>query len=61
VPDFQNYKKNQAQKAWSDAGFTTQVQFQSGGQGNYVINYQSLIGGTIDPPNGCAAVITVGP
>lgn len=61
VPDFGNTKKNGAQRAWSDQGFTTQVQFQPG-QGNYTINYQSITGGTIDPlPSGCASVITVGP
>jgi hypothetical protein len=35
------------------------VQFQAGKYNQ--INYQSITGGTIDPPNGCAAVITVGP
>jgi PKD repeat protein len=61
VPDFGNTKKNQAQSAWAAAGFTTQVQFAAG-QGNYTINNQSLIGGTIDPPPlGCGATITVTP
>jgi PKD repeat protein len=59
VPDFQNQNPNRAQRLWSDAGFTTTVQIQAG---NYnKINYQSITGGTIDPPGGCAAVITVGP
>jgi PKD repeat protein len=61
VPDFGNARRNQAQRLWSDQGFTTQVLLQ-GGQGNYAINYQSITGGTIDPqPSGCASVITVGP
>lgn len=60
VPDFANVKKNAAQRRWDDAGFMTRVQFQPG-QGNYTIRYQSLTGGTINPPSGCDAVITVGP
>ena len=59
VPDFGNLNPNSAQRLWSDAGFTTTVQFQPGKYNQ--INYQSITGGTIDPPNGCAAVITVGP
>jgi PKD repeat protein len=61
VPDFGNTKANKAQSKWTTAGFTTSVLFQPG-QNNYTINYQSIIGGTIDPqPSGCDAVITVGP
>jgi PKD repeat protein len=61
VPDFANVRRNNAQSAWSTAGFTTQVQFL-GGNGNYVIQTQSLVGGTIDPqPDGCDSVISVGP
>jgi PKD repeat protein len=59
VPDFGNVNPNQAQNRWSAAGFTTTVLFQPGKYNK--INYQSITGGTIDPPNGCAAVITVGP
>ena len=61
VPDFGGLRKNDAQDRWSDAGFTTTVTLQAG-QGNYRINFQSLLGGTIDPqPNGCDSTITVGP
>lgn len=61
VPDFANVKKNSAQNRWSAAGFTTTVQTLPP-NGNYDINYQSLVGGTRDPqPNGCASTITVGP
>lgn len=61
VPDFFKVKKNAAQQRWSDADFTSSVQFQAG-NGNYSIGYQSIVGGTIDPqPSGCASVITVGP
>lgn len=66
VPDFANVNRNQAQSRWSAAGFTTTVTtLPSGsgnGNGNYQINYQSIVGGTINPqPNGCASTITVGP
>ena len=62
VPDFGNTKLNRAQSKWSDAGFTTTVQAQSGPTNNYTINTQSITGGTIDPqPGGCDAVIRVGP
>lgn len=61
VPDFFNTKMGKAQDRWDEAGFTTQVLFQSG-TGNYSIGYQSIVGGVIDPqPAGCGAVITVGP
>jgi PKD repeat protein len=61
VPDFANVRKNDAQDLWSDARFTTQVQHQPG-NGNYLIGYQSIVGGVIDPPPaGCGSVITVGP
>ncbi|HET9346938.1 MAG TPA: PKD domain-containing protein [Candidatus Limnocylindrales bacterium] len=61
VPDFGNTKKNNAQDLWSDAGFTTNVEFEAG-NGNYNIRTQTILGGTVDPqPLGCASIITVGP
>jgi PKD repeat protein len=61
VPDFANTRTNQAQDRWEDAGFTTTVNFEPG-PNNYVIQGQSIVGGTIDPqPDGCDSVITVGP
>jgi hypothetical protein len=61
VPDFANVKRNSAQTRWTTAGFTTTVSFLPG-NGNYSINTQSIVGGTINPqPNGCASSITVGP
>jgi PKD repeat protein len=61
VPDFANVKRNSAQARWADAGFTTTVNYLPG-NGNYSINTQSIVGGTINPqPNGCASSITVGP
>jgi PKD repeat protein len=61
VPDFFNTRKNQAQNRWNSAGFTQPVQFQVG-PNNYVIKYQSIVGGLIDPqPAGCDSIITVGP
>jgi PKD repeat protein len=60
VPDFANVNRNAAQNRWSNAGFTTDVQFQGGSWNK--IHYQSIVGGTVDPqPNGCDSVITVGP
>ena len=60
VPDFGNTNPNKAQKTWSDAGFTTTVQFRPGNYNKII--YQSINGGVIDPqPGGCDAVITVGP
>lgn len=72
VPDFAGVRRfpqgNQphAQQVWDAAGFTTQVislpANQGPANGNYVIRYQSILGGTIDPqPAGCDSVITVGP
>jgi PKD repeat protein len=66
VPDFFNTKRNDAQSRWAAAGFTTTVITQppknGGGNANYNIGYQSIVGGLIDPqPAGCASVITVGP
>jgi len=60
VPNFTGVLRNNAQGVWSAAGFTTQVQKQNG-QGNYSIQYQSLTAFLQNPPNGCNAVITVGP
>jgi PKD repeat protein len=61
VPDFANVKRNNAQSRWAAAGFTTTVTTLPG-NGNYSIQYQSIVGGTINPqPSGCASTITVGP
>ncbi len=61
VPDFGNKKLSAAQTLWSQAGFTTQV-LSLPGKNDYKINYQSLLGGVIDPqPDGCDSTITVGP
>jgi PKD repeat protein len=59
VPNFFNTKKNAAQGTWAAAGFTTNVQFASGG-GNYTIKTQTLAGTSV-PAAGCDATITVGP
>jgi hypothetical protein len=62
VPNFAGEHKNDAQDIWDDADFTTTVQFQNSGvNGNYFIQYQSIPGLTENPPGGCDAVITVGP
>ena len=59
VPNFFNVKKNDAQALWTDAGFTTALQYLSG-PGNYKIKTQSLAGTSV-PTDGCAATIEVGP
>ena len=61
VPDFGNRRAGQAQRRWEDAGFTTTVTLLPG-PNNYAIQYQSIVGGTVDPqPDGCDSAITVGP
>jgi PKD repeat protein len=60
VPNFAAIRKNDAQDLWEDEGFTTDVQFRPG-NGNYIIQYQSIPGLTDNPPGGCDATITVGP
>ena len=41
--------------------YTTTVNFEPG-PNNYVIQGQSIVGGTVDPqPDGCDLMITVGP
>ena len=59
VPNFANTASKDAQTTWKAAGFATSVSFLQ--KGNYTLNYQSLPGGLTNPPNGCDAVITVGP
>jgi PKD repeat protein len=62
VPNFAGTRKNNAQGTWDDAGFTTAVVFAPGSpNGNWIINFQSLPGGLVDPPGGCDATIQVGP
>jgi PKD repeat protein len=61
VPDFGNTRLNQAQRLWEDAGFATTITTLPG-PNNYAIQYQSIVGGTVDPhPDGCDSAITVGP
>ena len=63
VPNFQGTKVNTAEGTWTDpsVGFTGAVTVIRPPNGNYNINSQSLPGGQINPPGGCAAGITVGP
>ena len=47
---------------WTNAGFASANFSTLAGSGNYKIGYQSLTGGLINPPGGCAgATIQVGP
>jgi len=62
VPAFSGVRKNSAASAWSFAGFTTTNMTYLPGSGNYKIGYQSLAGGIVNPPGGCAnATVQVGP
>lgn len=52
VPSFNGVKRNDAQTAWSGAGFTGTVSNGSGApSGNYTINTQSIVAGTSVPCN----------
>jgi len=67
VPDFANVRKNQAEDLWTAEGFSaanlTLLPDTNGStNSNYEINFQSLLGGTVNPqPDGCDSTITVGP
>jgi len=62
VPAFSGVRLNNAANLWTAAGFTAGNLSSLAGSGNYLINYQSLAGGLVNPPGGCsAAVIQVGP
>ena len=60
VPDFHDVRVNSADGVWSGAGFSGPVT-KLPGSGNYKIQFQSIVGGQINPSGGCAAGITVGP
>jgi hypothetical protein len=62
VPAFAGVRKDSAGIAWTSAGFNAANLSTQKGKGNYRIGYQSLAGGLVNPPGGCAdAKITVGP
>jgi Flp pilus assembly protein TadG len=62
VPAFAGVHVGSAVTKWQNAGFTWSNLFTQDGNGNYKIGYQSLAGGLVNPPGGCAgATITVGP
>jgi hypothetical protein len=58
VPSFIATKKNNAQGTWTAAGFQTAATLQTGTNGNWTIEYQSLVGGQSAP---CNVTITLGP
>jgi hypothetical protein len=61
VPVFvQQVRRNNAANVWSQAGFTGPVELLPG-NGNYVIQFQSVVGNQVNPPDGCQSGITVGP
>jgi len=62
VPDFANVRKNSASALWVAAGFVAENLTALSGTGNYLIQTQSIVGGTVDPqPDACDSSITVGP
>jgi hypothetical protein len=60
VPSFQGTSFNSADETWSAAGFTGSVTAASGSNGNFTVNYQSIVGGQVNPPGGCGASIVLG-
>lgn len=62
VPSLIGRKVNTAAGEWVGDGFTAGNLSKLAGNGNYSINYQSLVGGLLNPPGGCdGATIQVGP
>jgi len=62
VPAFSGARKNAASSMWTGAGFAAANLTELPGTGNYMIGYQSLAGGLVNPPGGCSgATIQVGP
>ncbi|CAN5759856.1 hypothetical protein BH24CHL6_BH24CHL6_12750 [soil metagenome] len=64
VPSFSGVRRNSAASLWTSpqAGFSAGNLTTLSGNGNYVIGYQSLAGGLLNPPGGCSdAQISVGP
>jgi Flp pilus assembly protein TadG len=61
VPAFAGVRVNSAVGNWTAAGFAWNNLSAMDGNGNYKIGYQSLVGGLVNPPGGCAgATILVG-
>ena len=62
VPAFAGVRVSNAEAIWTAAGFDDDNFSAKDGNGNYKIGYQSLAGGMVHPPGGCAgATIQVGP
>jgi beta-lactam-binding protein with PASTA domain len=58
MPQLVGVRVNSAQAPWRAAGFVTGTFTAQNGNGNYIVQYQSLIGGQVYP---CASDVTVGP
>jgi beta-lactam-binding protein with PASTA domain len=58
MPQLVGIKVNSAEAPWRSAGFTTGSFTAQNGNGNYTVQYQSLIGGQTYP---CSSSVTVGP
>ncbi|CAN5759595.1 hypothetical protein BH24CHL6_BH24CHL6_12720 [soil metagenome] len=66
VPSFAGARRNYADDLWVAAGFSTAnltaLPGKNDGEQNYIITYQTLAGGMLNPPGGCSgATISVGP
>ncbi|HVM30295.1 MAG TPA: TadE/TadG family type IV pilus assembly protein [Candidatus Limnocylindrales bacterium] len=62
VPSLTGVRRNTASGVWTQSGFSASNFTALSGNGNYAIRFQSLTGGMLNPPGGCAnAQITVGP
>jgi len=62
VPAFAGVRVNSAPGLWTGAGFAAGNFSTLPGVGNYKIGFQSLAGGLVNPPGGCAgASVIVGP
>ena len=58
MPQLVGVKVNSAESPWRSAGFVTGTFTAQNGNGNYNVQYQSLIGGQVYP---CSSNVTVGP
>ena len=62
VPAFAGVRVSSAPALWTGAGFAAANFSALPGLGNYKIGFQSLAGGLVNPPGGCAgASVIVGP
>jgi hypothetical protein len=66
VPSFSGVRRNDSLDLWTAAGFSSgnfhDLPGDPGKEQNYKVGYQSIAGGLVNPPGGCAgASVTIGP